>query len=85
MLPSSAPRGGGPLEMADLLRQIERLARHRKRAVVLAAPRQRVADEKAHERLAGAPPDLARESERLRRGELVLRSAASRTASSPPT
>jgi hypothetical protein len=70
-LAQQSSRGGGPLQVAELLGDLERLARHRQCAVVFAAPAEGVADGVAQERLAGAPADVARETERLWCAKLV--------------
>ena len=57
--------------MTELLGDLERFARHRQGAVVLATPTEGVADGVAQERLAGTPADLARQAQRVRRAELV--------------
>jgi len=63
-LPEQPAVRRGPLQVASLLGQLQRLARHRQRAIVLPAPAQAVAHDEAQERLAGAPADLARDPDR---------------------
>ena len=69
-------RAGDPLEMLDLLRLRDRFLHERNRAVVVAAAHEGIRDDEAQERLARAPPDLARDTDRACGLELLARESA---------